>query len=129
MHYICNMKTEGKKFNLEERFSQYKKDSAQLLYDLASDLLSQVPDDDVLQLYKDNKVFMKISTMSTEDLLDNVDILKESINILINYLETRPLTEEEFEEMTIDEIFQYISDLIEDKELTLFDIIKYLEQK
>ena len=127
MHYICNMKTEGKKFNLEERFSQYKKDSAQLLYDLASDLLSQVSDDDVLQLYKDNKVFMKISTMSNEDLLNNVDILKESINILINYLETRPLTKEEFEEMTIDEIFQYISDLIEDKELTLFDIIKYLE--
>lgn len=122
------MKMNKNKFNLDERLNKYNKDSAQLMYDLASDLLNQVSDEDILKLYKDNDIFSVISTMSNEEILDNIDMLKDTINILITHLKSKSLTEEEYDCMTLDEIILYISNLIEDKSINLFDIIKYLEQ-
>lgn len=130
MHYICNMKTNGNKFNLNERIEQYRINQAQLLYEFASDLLDQVADEDVLELYKDNSdVFSKLSTLSKEEILNDKVLLMKAVNVLINYLENKPLTEEEYDEMTFDEILDYVNELIEDKKVCLFDIIKYLESK
>lgn len=124
------MKNENKPFDLESRIKQYNKDIAEVTYDFASDLLDQVADEDVLKLYQDNSdIFSKLSSKSKDEILNNKELLDSAISIIIDYLTNKPITEEEFNEMTLDEIMEYITNLVEDKEISLFDIIQYLERK
>lgn len=124
------MEMKQNNFDLEKRIEQYKIRQAQLMYDFASELLDQVADEDVLKLYKDNNsVFSKLSTLSKEDILKNKPLMTDAINVLIDYLKNKPLTKEEYDEMTFDEIFAYITNLLDNKQLDLFDYIKYLESK
>lgn len=124
------MEMKQNNFDLEKRIEQYKTEQAQLMYDFASELLDQVADEDVLKLYKDNNnVFSKLSTLSKEDILKNKPLMTDAINVLIAYLKNKPLTKEEYDEMTFDEIFAYITNLLDNKQLDLFDYIKYLESK
>lgn len=130
MYYICNMEMKQNNFDLEKRIEQYKIRQAQLMYDFASELLDQVADEDVLKLYKDNSdIFSKLSTLSKEDILKNKPLMTDAINVLIDYLKNKPLTKEEYENMTFEEIFNYITNLLDNKQLDLFDYIKYLESK
>lgn len=118
------------KFNIDERLKQYDLDQAKLMYALASDLLNEVADEDVLKLYEDNNdIFSKLSSKSKQEILSEPNLLKSAINVLVNHLVDQPLTREEYEEMDIAELMDYISALMEDKKLDLFDIIKYIEQK
>lgn len=130
MYYICYMENDNKPFDLENRIAQYNRDIAEVMYDFASDLLDQVADEDVLELYKDNDdIFSKISAKSKDEILENKELLSSAINVMIEYLNNRPLTEEEFNDMTFEDIMNYIAELIEDKKISLFDIIQYLERK
>ena len=124
------MEMKQNNFDLEKRIEQYKIRQAQLMYDFASELLDQVADEDVLKLYKDNSdIFSKLSTLSKEDILKNKPLMADAINVLIDYLKNKPLTKEEYENMTFEEIFNYITNLLDNKQLDLFDYIKYLESK
>lgn len=119
-----------KEFNLEEKIEQYNNKIGQLMYEFASELLDQVADEDVLKLYEDNnKVFSKLSARSKESILQDKELLQDAINILIEHLDKKPITREEYDEMTFDEILSYISDLLNEKEIDLFDYIKFLEDK
>lgn len=118
------MENENKNFDLENRIKQYNKDIAEVMYDFASDLLNQIADEDVLKMYEDNSnIFSKLSALSKEEILMDKDLLCESIDVMLEYLNNKPLTEEEFDNMTLDEIIEHITNLVEDKEISLFDII------
>lgn len=118
------MENENKLFDLKSRIEQYNKDIAEVMYDFASDLLDQVADEDVLQLYQDNSdIFSKLSSQSKDEILKNKELLNSAIMVIIDYLQNKPITKEEFNEMTLDEIMEYITNLVEDKEISLFDII------
>ena len=124
------MENDNKNFDLKSRIEQYNKDIAEVMYDFASDLLDQVADEDVLQLYQDNSdIFSKLSSQSKDEILKNKELLNSAIIVIIDYLQNKPITKEEFNEMTLDEIMEYITNLVEDKEISLFDIIQYLERK
>lgn len=124
------MENENKLFDLKSRIEQYNKDIAEVMYDFASDLLDQVADEDVLQLYQDNSdIFSKLSSQSKDEILKNKELLNSAIMVIIDYLQNKPITKEEFNEMTLDEIMEYITNLVEDKEISLFDIIQYLERQ
>lgn len=124
------MEIKQNNFDLEKRIEQYKLNQAQLMYDFASELLDQVEDEDVLKLYSDNsQIFSKLTTLSKEEILKNKSLLADAINVLIDYLKHRPLTREEYENMTFDEIFDYINNLVGYKDVDLFDFVKYLENK
>jgi len=118
------MENDNKNFDLKSRIEQYNKDIAEVMYDFASDLLDQVADEDVLQLYQDNSdIFSKLSSQSKDEILKNKELLNSAIIVIIDYLQNKPITKEEFNEMTLDEIMEYITNLVEDKEISLFDII------
>ena len=129
MYYICYMENEKKPFDLDSRIQQYHLDVAELMYELASDLLDQVADEDVLRLYKDNSdVFSKLSAKSKEEILQDKYLLNSAIITLKEYLEHKPLTKEEFDEMDLTEIIEYVRDLMERKEIDPFEVIQYLER-
>lgn len=124
------MKNENNKFDLEKRLEQFNIESAQLLYDLASDLLNQIPDEDILQLYQDyNDIFSKLSSLSKEEILKERVLLQDAVAVLISNTEKQELTEEDFENMTMEEIVTYVSKLMKDKDLDVFDLIKMVESK
>lgn len=77
---------------------KYELDISQVMYDYASKLLSLVEDDEILDLYKDNPIFAKISSMSNEEILRDKDLLRKAIKCLEEFLNNKP-DKEEIEEL------------------------------
>lgn len=111
-----------------EHFKEtYEFNLAKLKYEYASQLLNSIDDSDVLKIYQDNEIFQIISQMSTQDLLDNYELIDAAIESLEEYFENKTLTEDEFKEMSEEEQEHYIQHLIVDID-DLYKVIKVLEE-
>lgn len=110
--------------------TQYDKLESELLYNKAVDLFNLITDSELEELLKsspENSTLLKLGNKPTNEIKRNKELLKDAIDLFISTIESRNLTQEEFDSMTLDEIKNYISNTITDKTSVLLGVINRLE--
>lgn len=110
--------------------TQYDKLESELLYNKAVDLFNLITDSELEELLKsspENSTLLKLGNKPTDEIKRNKELLKDAIDLFISTIESRNLTQEEFDSMTLDEIKNYISNTITDKTSVLLGVINRLE--
>lgn len=110
--------------------TQYDKLESELLYNKAVDLFNLITDSELEELLKsspENSTLLKLGNKPTDEIKRNKELLKDVIDLFISTIESRNLTQEEFDSMTLDEIKNYISNTITDKTSVLLGVINRLE--
>lgn len=116
--------------NLKDILLKYDKLEADLLYNKAVGLFNLVTDSEVENLLKcesGNNMLVNLSNKSMEEIKKNKHLLQDAIDLFIRTIESRNLTEDEFNTMTLDDIKEYINKLINTKKPPLLKIINRLE--
>lgn len=111
--------------------SQYDKLESELLYNKAVDLCNLITDSELENLLKyspENTIILKLGNKPTEEIKRNKKLLKDAIDLFIKTIESRNLTQEEFDSMTLDELKEYINNIITDKRSILLGVINRLEE-
>lgn len=110
--------------------TQYDKLESELLYNKAVDLFNLITDSELEELLKsspENSTLLKLGNKPTDEIKRNKELLKDAIDLFISTIESRNLTQEEFDSMTLDEIKNYISNTITGKRSVLLGVINRLE--
>lgn len=110
--------------------TQYDKLESELLYNKAVDLFNLITDSELEELLKsspENSTLLKLGNKPTDEIKRNKKLLKDAIDLFISTIESRNLTQEEFDSMTLDEIKNYIFNTITDKRSVLLGVINRLE--
>ena len=110
--------------------TQYDQLESDLLYNKAIDLFSLITDSELEGLLKsspENNILIRLGNKPTEEIKRNKDLLKDAIDLFIRTIESRKLTQDEFDCMTLDEIKEYINSIIVDKRSILLGVINRLE--
>lgn len=111
--------------------AQYDKLESELLYNKAVDLFNLITDSELEELLKsspENSTLLKLGNKPTDEIKRNKELLKDAIDLFISTIESRNLTQEEFDSMTLDEIKEYINNTIVDKRSILLGVINRLEE-
>lgn len=111
--------------------SQYDRLESELLYNKAVDLFNLITDSELEKLLKsspENNILLKLGNKPTEEIKRNKELLKDAIDLFIRTIESRNLTQDEFDCMTLDEIKEYINNIIVDKRSILLGVINRLEE-
>ena len=111
--------------------TQYDQLESDLLYNKAVDLFSLITDSELEELLKtspENNILIRLSNKPTEEIKRNKDLLKDAVDLFIRTIESRNLTQDEFDSMTLDEIKEYINSIIVDKRSILLGVINRLEE-
>lgn len=110
---------------------QYDKLESELLYEKAVDLFNLITDselENLLKLAPENNILINLSNKPTEEIKKNKVLLQKAIDLFIKTIESRNLTQDEFDCMTLDEIKEYINNIIVDKRSILLGVINRLEE-
>lgn len=113
---------------------QYEEKEVKLLYDKAVALMNLLSDEEYEQVITENADVFKLASHPEkgEFYLQDKNNLLQIVNIFTNFIETRGLSQDEYKVMTVDEIKEYIVDLINNivtfEPNELFAIIKNLER-
>ena len=111
---------------LKELFENQKKERIDLFFKHARELMDLITDEELLGIYEANpKLFSQLSNNSDNPYKE--DMILVAISIFKEYLANRKLTVDEYNEMTLDEVIDYISGIINEKSEDLYYIIKELE--
>lgn len=116
--------------NLKELLTHYDNLESELLYNKAKQLFDLVTDselENLTRLAPEKSILIELSNKSTEAIKKNKDLLHRAIDLFINTIESRNLTEDEFNSMTLDDIKEYINKIIVDKRSILLGVINRLE--
>ena len=116
--------------NLKELLTHYDNLESELLYNKAKQLFDLVTDselENLTRLAPEKSILIELSNKSTEAIKKNKDLLRRAIDLFINTIESRNLTEDEFNSMTLDDIKEYINKIIVDKRSILLGVINRLE--
>ena len=111
--------------------AQYDKLESELLYNKAVDLFNLITDSELEELLKsspENSTLLKLGNKPTDEIKRNKELLKDAIDLFIRTIESRNLTQDEFDCMTLDEIKEYINNTIVDKRSILLGVINRLEE-
>lgn len=113
---------------------QYEEKEVKLLYEKAIALMGLLSDEEYEQVVTENADVFKLASHPEkgEFYLQDKNNLLQIVNIFTNFIETRGLSQDEYKVMTVDEIKEYIVDLINNivtfEPNELFTIIKNLER-
>lgn len=113
---------------------QYEEKEVKLLYEKAIALMGLLSDEEYEQVITENADVFKLASHPEkgEFYLQDKNNLLQIVNIFTNFIETRGLSQDEYKVMTVDEIKEYIVDLINNivtfEPNELFTIIKNLER-
>lgn len=116
--------------NLKDILSKYDKLEADLLYNKAVELFNLITDAEIEELLKcspENNILLNLSNKPVEEIKKNVNLLKSAIDLFIRTIESRHLTEDEFDSMTLDDIKDYLVKLVNNKRPILLKVINKLE--
>lgn len=116
--------------NLINVLTRYDKLESELLYNKAVDLFNLITDSELEELLKsspENSTLLKLGNKPTDEIKRNKKLLKDAVDLFINTIESRNLTQEEFDSMALDEIKNYIFNTITDKRSVLLGVINRLE--
>lgn len=103
---------------------------AQLLYNKAVEILKLITDEELERIFAEHiALFAKITNVGIipEDLMKDREAIKEAIEVFIETLESRNLSNDEFEAMTLDDVKDYINSIIISKSPMLLRIINEIE--
>ena len=108
---------------LKELLKKQKEEKSELLFKHARQLMDMITDDELVEIYSQHpELFSELSYGS-----ENLCLVEDAIEIFAEYLMNKGLTKDEFGVMTIDDVIDYLSQLITEKNDMLWDIIKHLE--
>lgn len=115
--------------NLKEVLNYYNDLESELLFSKAKALFSLVNDSEIEEILKNNQdnILLRLSNRSEEYIKKDKQLLLEAIDLFTRVIESRNLTEDEFESMTLDDIKEYINKIIVDKRTILLEVINRLE--
>lgn len=102
----------------------------QLLYNKAVEILKLITDEELERIFAEHTaLFAKITNVGIipEDLMKDRETIKEAIEVFIETLESRNLSNDEFEAMTLDDVKDYINSIIISKSPMLLRIINEIE--
>lgn len=116
--------------NLKELLTHYDNLESELLYNKAKQLFDLITDselENLMRLSPENSILIELSNKSTEAIKKNKNLLQRAIDLFITTIESRNLTEDEFNAMTLDDIKDYINSIIIDKRSILLGVINRIE--
>lgn len=117
---------------LKSILDKYDVIEAQVLYNKAVELLQLISDEELEEIFtKYPALFSKITSvhLTHEQLLRDKQSIKDAIDVFIETIESRNLTKDEFDAMTLDDIKDYMNSIITTKLPCLHRIINELEDK
>lgn len=117
---------------LKSILDKYDVIEAQVLYNKAVELLQLISDEELEEIFtKYLALFSKITNvhLTHEQLLRDKQSIKDAIDVFIETIESRNLTKDEFDAMTLDDIKDYMNSIITTKLPCLHRIINELEDK
>lgn len=117
---------------LKSILDKYDVIEAQVLYNKAVELLQLISDEELEEIFtKYPALFSKITNvyLTHEQLLRDKQSIKDAIDVFIETIESRNLTKDEFDAMTLDDIKDYMNSIITTKLPCLHRIINELEDK
>lgn len=114
---------------LKEVLDKYDAIEAQMLYDKAVEILSLISNEELEDILRNHAVlFSKISSLPHEQLLSDKETIRKAIDISIQTIESRNLTKDEFDAMTLDDVKDYIDSIITIKSPSLLRLINEIEE-
>lgn len=114
---------------LKEVLDKYDAIEAQMLYDKAAEILSLISNEELEDILRNHAVlFSKISSLPHEQLLSDKETIRKAIDIFIQTIESRNLTKDEFDAMTLDDVKDYIDSIITIKSPSLLRLINEIEE-
>lgn len=117
---------------LKSILDKYDVIEAQVLYNKAVELLQLISDEELEEIFtKYPALFSKITNahLTHEQLLRDKQAIKDAIDVFIETIESRNLSKDEFDAMTLDDIKDYLNSVITSKIPSLHRIINELEDK
>lgn len=113
---------------LNELFMSYTKQHQEvynkMLFSLAQDIMKFLTDEELTKIYeKENELFGFLSSQREEDILQRPDLIQRAIDIFAEYLKNKDLTFEDFQQMELVEINNYISSFIKNKDQKTYEAI------
>ena len=118
---------------LEKLFESYNRQHTEvynkMLFSLAQDIMKMLTDDELTKIYeKENELFGFLSSQREEEVLQRPDLIQKAIDIFAEYLANKDLTFEDFQEMEINEVNNYISTFIKNKDQKTYEAILQLKK-
>lgn len=114
---------------LKEVLDKYDAIEAQMLYDKAVEILLLISNEELEDILRNHAVlFSKISSLPHEQLLSDKETIRKAIDIFIQTIESRNLTKDEFDAMTLDDVKDYIDSIITIKSPSLLRLINEIEE-
>lgn len=117
---------------LKAILDKYDAVEAQMLYNKAVELLQLISDKELEEIFtKYSTLFSKITSvhLTHEQLLKDKQAIKDAIDVFIETIESRNLSRDEFDAMTLDDVKDYLNSIITNKIPSLHRIINELENK
>lgn len=103
---------------LKAILDKYDVVEAQVLYNKAVELLQLISDEELEEIFtKYPALFSKITNvhLTHEQLLRDKQAIKDAIDVFIETIESRNLSKDEFDAMTLDDIKDYLDSIITSK--------------
>lgn len=118
---------------LEKLFESYNRQHTEvynkMLFSLAQDIMKMLTDEELTKIYeKENELFGFLSSQREEEVLQRPDLIQKAIDIFAEYLANKDLTFEDFQEMEINEVNNYISTFIKNKDQKTYEAILQLKK-
>ena len=100
-------------------------------YEKAKELLELITDEEFEQIVSDYpEVFANITCiLKDEDKVQHIKSIEQAIDIFIECIESRGLSEDEYDAMTADDIIDYLRSIFDKDIINLYPIIQHLESK
>lgn len=113
---------------LEKLFESYNQQHIEIynkmLFSLAQDIMKMLTDDELTKIYeKESELFGFLSSQREEEVLQRPDLIQRAIDIFAEYLKNKDLTFEDFQEMETDEVNNYISNFIKNRDQKTYEAI------
>ena len=103
---------------LKSILDKYDVIEAQVLYNKAVELLQLISDEELEEIFtRHPALFSKITNvhLTHEQLLRDKQAIKDAIDVFIETIESRNLSKDEFDAMTLDDIKDYLDSIITSK--------------
>lgn len=116
---------------LKDIEDKYKELATKLLYDKTNDVLELISDEELEKLFSEYpEIFQQVTgDVKVVDLLNNFGLLSKVCTLFIDTIKNRKLSKDEFDDMTLDDVKDYLQKLIVTKDDVLYEFIHYLEHK
>lgn len=114
---------------MKKLLQTYELKEANLKYEKAQKLLELITDEEFEEIILNNsQTFAEITNISKdEDKVKYIKSIENAIDLFIECIESRGLTQDEYDAMTADDIIDYIRSLFDKDTISLYYVIQQLE--